>query len=319
MNRDPSRYEGKEIYIGGEVLQALYDSDDPLKVQLRIGNSYNYYSDVMYVFYTLDKNEPRIIEGDYADIYGYFDGLITYESIMGENITIPSMRAEYLYNYPADGGGAYPEYEHADDLIRGVFVSEDGTEMSFPKNQSPDYYYFEHVEEYDDCLLVLYYPESALWGTDHPPLYHLIVFDDGRLVAFRENKTASSAHDGTYTYYEKTDAPAYTENPSDYAGTWESGRCHMDVTNSLGIYYVEINWASSASENTRYSFECTFDPESGCLTYVDGICCNEYYPDNGEMAETIVYSDGSGFFYVEDGYMYWEDSYGESLIFSKPY
>ncbi len=44
---------------------------------------------VVYVIYYRSDNEPRLLEGDIITAYGVLDGLITYESIFGEPITIP--------------------------------------------------------------------------------------------------------------------------------------------------------------------------------------------------------------------------------------
>nr|WP_295778626.1 hypothetical protein [uncultured Intestinibacter sp.] len=39
--------------------------------------------------YTRDKDEERILEGESVTLYGTSDGLYTYESVLGQSITIP--------------------------------------------------------------------------------------------------------------------------------------------------------------------------------------------------------------------------------------
>ena len=96
-----------------------------------------------------------------------------------------------------------------------------------------------------------------------------------------------------------------------YVGSWGdrcSQRCYMDIESYDGISYnIDINWSSSAQENTHWSFSGTYDEGEGGIHYY-GSKIEEYYPDNGEMQETYAYSDGEGLIWIgDDGLLYWND------------
>ncbi len=103
----------------------------------------------------------------------------------------------------------------------------------------------------------------------------------------------------------------FGDHTSEYVGTWwdtYSQRCNMKISSYDGASYdIDINWSSSASENTHWSFYGTYDEMAGGIRYY-GSRIEESYLDNGEMQETYVYSDGEGFIWVgDDGMLYWDD------------
>lgn len=75
--------EGCAIKYSGEVIQ---EGDGYYRVALDED-----WEDVIYLTYNLAEGEDRIIEGDNVKIYGVYKGLYTYESILGESITIPEI------------------------------------------------------------------------------------------------------------------------------------------------------------------------------------------------------------------------------------
>lgn len=75
--------EGYAVKYSGEVIQ---ESDGYYRVALDED-----WEDVIYLTYNLAEGEDRIIEGDNVKIYGVYKGLYTYESILGESITIPEI------------------------------------------------------------------------------------------------------------------------------------------------------------------------------------------------------------------------------------
>lgn len=97
----------------------------------------------------------------------------------------------------------------------------------------------------------------------------------------------------------------------DYVGTWwdtNSQRCNMEISSyDKTSYNIEINWGSSACDNTHWSFYGTYDEMAGGIHYY-GSRIEEYYPDNGEVQETCIYSDGEGLIWIgDDGMLYWDD------------
>lgn len=85
--RNPDAYTGQLIAKSGPVLQV--QEEDGIVV-LRVATD-EAWGDVIMVAYNSDIVSERILEDDFVYCYGTFQGLITYESIMGQSITIPYM------------------------------------------------------------------------------------------------------------------------------------------------------------------------------------------------------------------------------------
>lgn len=101
------------------------------------------------------------------------------------------------------------------------------------------------------------------------------------------------------------------DHTAEYAGMWQdvnSQRCSMEISSSDGIYYgIDINWGSSAWDNTHWSFGGTYDEMAGGIHYY-GSRIEEYYPDDGDMQETYAYTDGEGLIWIgDDSMLYWDD------------
>lgn len=84
----------------------------------------------------------------------------------------------------------------------------------------------------------------------------------------------------------------------DYLGNWEdlySQRANLQISD-LGDYFkTEVNWSSSAVENTKWVFECKYNKENGNLS------C-----ENGEKIETYPVINGKRVYGAageSDGYM----------------
>lgn len=102
ISRNPGSYDGCYAWFTGEVIQVqqqellgrLYYT---LRVNVTKGRYY--YEDTIYVNYDADIDDPRILEDDIITMYGTLTGEKTYETVMGNSITIPSFSAEYIDIY----------------------------------------------------------------------------------------------------------------------------------------------------------------------------------------------------------------------------
>lgn len=94
LARTPDDYTGKDITFSGKVLQVMEDSDSG-ETQLRIATSDDY-DKVMLIGYDSSILKSRILEDDEIRFYGTSIGLITYQSTMGGNITIPAAVVEHI-------------------------------------------------------------------------------------------------------------------------------------------------------------------------------------------------------------------------------
>lgn len=88
--RNPDKYGEKNVYFTGTVVQVIEDGS---YIEMRVAVNDDY-DKMIYVSYLLTGD--RILEDDTVTIYGTTKGLITYESTMGGNITIPFIVAMYI-------------------------------------------------------------------------------------------------------------------------------------------------------------------------------------------------------------------------------
>lgn len=114
-----------------------------------------------------------------------------------------------------------------------------------------------------------------------------------------------------------------TEDTEAFVGQWGdtvSQRCNMNIQYSDGKYYIDINWSSSASENTHWSFVGEYTSEFEGIFY-EGSCTEEIYTEEGECQENCIYTDGTGVIAIgTDGKLYWTDykeQMGNGCVFEK--
>ena len=96
LARNPDTYKDLSVVFTGKVIQVLEEGND---VVLRVNvtrDEYGYYEDTVYVTYTRSADEGRILEDDIITFYGNFEGLITYETVLGSTLTIPHVEAKFI-------------------------------------------------------------------------------------------------------------------------------------------------------------------------------------------------------------------------------
>lgn len=95
LARTPDKYEGKKVKFTGKVIQVIEDTySTSYRIEVTKG-SYGIWDDVVYVEYDGNPSK-RILEDDIVTFYGEFDGLYSYESVLGASITVPSVEAKYI-------------------------------------------------------------------------------------------------------------------------------------------------------------------------------------------------------------------------------
>lgn len=95
--RNPGKVKGEFVKLTGEVIQVM-ENDGSVELRVNITkNSYGYYSDTVYVYYPMkSKDGDRILEDDIITIYGKLAGTETYTSVLGSEVTLPKINAEYI-------------------------------------------------------------------------------------------------------------------------------------------------------------------------------------------------------------------------------
>ena len=97
--RYPDDYNGKYARFEGEVVQVMENTFfGKTTYTLRVNVTYDtyWYTDTVYVTYTPAAGEGRILEDDIIAMYGKLTGTVTYETVLGSSITIPSFEAKYI-------------------------------------------------------------------------------------------------------------------------------------------------------------------------------------------------------------------------------
>lgn len=96
LARSPGDYEGELVKYGGRVVQVCSEASSPLyysTYRVAINGSY---SNVMYIYVDNYGSGSRILEDDWITFYGEFDGLYSYTTVMGAQMTIPSVKVQYV-------------------------------------------------------------------------------------------------------------------------------------------------------------------------------------------------------------------------------
>lgn len=106
--------------------------------------------------------------------------------------------------------------------------------------------------------------------------------------------------------------PYIAEKQDYFIGTFEdeySQRAYMESSYSGdGYYLIDINWGSSAWDNSHWSFLAYYDPNLNGLRYENGQYASEEYSDDGSVREYDTYSDGEGTLVRDGDYIIWNDS-----------
>lgn len=94
LMRYESNYVGDIIYNKGEIIQVYERRTDSyiLRVATKRSEYGGYYEDIIYVNY----KGNRLLEGDIINIWGEFEGLETYETILGGRVTIPGVESLHI-------------------------------------------------------------------------------------------------------------------------------------------------------------------------------------------------------------------------------
>ena len=96
--RDPDQHKGDHVSFTGTVIQVMESGN---KVTLRVAMDDDH-DMILYVIYTREDGESRILDDDVITGYGDCQGVESYTSILGETITIPSVAMFYYEPVNAD-------------------------------------------------------------------------------------------------------------------------------------------------------------------------------------------------------------------------
>lgn len=96
LARTPDNYEGQKVTFTGEIIQ-VQESGDEATYRINVTqNEYGNWDDTVLCYFDLSNSESRFLEDDIVTFYGDYDGLYTYTSIVGSDVTIPSVTIHYI-------------------------------------------------------------------------------------------------------------------------------------------------------------------------------------------------------------------------------
>ena len=85
--RHPNDYDGELLTFSGEVAQVI-EGDGTTELRIAVDGDYD---DIIYGIYDNRILDSRLLEDDKIQFYGESCGIISYQSTLGETISIPSM------------------------------------------------------------------------------------------------------------------------------------------------------------------------------------------------------------------------------------
>lgn len=115
----------------------------------------------------------------------------------------------------------------------------------------------------------------------------------------------------------------YWEAASVFEGSWQCGRCTIEISPEEDDLKVLIYWGSSASETAEWVYTCEFDEYENTLTSVgEGIRTDVTYGSDGELISAEeLYTDGAAVFRFDgNGCLVWDDlkeNAGDGMTFER--
>lgn len=92
LARTPDDYKGEKCKFKGKVIQVM-EGSGVYNIRLAVGGNYN---NIIFIIASTSVTEQRILEDDYITVYGTSTGIYTYETVMGNELSIPSMSVDKI-------------------------------------------------------------------------------------------------------------------------------------------------------------------------------------------------------------------------------
>ncbi|MGG4167013.1 toxin regulator [Rossellomorea vietnamensis] len=92
LARTPDDFIGEKVKFNGKVVQVM-EGDDSTQLRIAVNDDYD---TILFAEFESDIVSSRVLEDDNITVMGLSSGLLTYESTMGGNISIPGMLIEKI-------------------------------------------------------------------------------------------------------------------------------------------------------------------------------------------------------------------------------
>ncbi len=95
--RNPNNYIGKYVIFTGKIVQVQENGTNSMLRMNVTQDKYGIWKDTLYIDYQKkSSDESRILENDIITAYGKMNGIKSYESVLGNQVSIPHLIAEYI-------------------------------------------------------------------------------------------------------------------------------------------------------------------------------------------------------------------------------
>ena len=105
--------------------------------------------------------------------------------------------------------------------------------------------------------------------------------------------------------------PAVTVNLKDLEGIYSEATAHRGVLQFAATdaehANIVINWPGSLTENAHWEMSGTYDAGKQAIVYSDAKLIEETFGPDGTQSDSLVSSNGTGSFKVENGSLIWTD------------
>lgn len=92
LARTPDDYIGEKVKFNGKVVQVM-EGDGTTQLRIAVNDDYD---TILFAQFDSTIVKERVLEDDMITVMGLSSGLLTYESTMGGNISIPGMLVEKI-------------------------------------------------------------------------------------------------------------------------------------------------------------------------------------------------------------------------------
>lgn len=209
LARNTTSYVGRDIAYFAKVLQIVQpESGNQYYMRLAVSDSFSIeYKDV--ILATFYADEPNILEGDVISVFGKCKGKESYESVLGEKITLPLMEIWYMSEVDSSQFVQIDENGNQSFVFQGLRITI-SPEYSFTTidNKYDDNFGSEvivipaTVANVSDETKYLYSGDVKMFGSAGTALdtVHLL-FDDGDDI-FNDLRKGASLNGNFYLIYD---------------------------------------------------------------------------------------------------------------------
>ena len=256
------------------------------------------------------------LNGEKADLYDKDGELFITMSVSG-----PDTLFDETYQEDYSAVDALPDFEAETDFtpICGDWIYEKVDDSNLTDFISLAYV---HVND-DGTFNVIWYDETEGENTGHIEFAEE-VFEDGTALPFYKFLIAGNNF-WIAGYYNQDDPAVFWvgnggmerlvklkgQGSVDYSGKYSeppTGRSLIEMTTYDGIHYsIDVVWANTANESANWKIgDAVYGESSGVLEYTGAEYFIRTYTDEENCTDEILYTDGSGRFWIdEDGMLNW--------------